>query len=78
MPMLSAIPKFGSPLCTDAYYEDVDAVINALRPYSTLRTIANNLQAQGFRTPSGLDWSRTRVACYIRNRGLETNTTTKD
>ena len=75
MPTLSAIPKFGSPLCTPLFYAQTDEIVRALRPHSTLRKIAEVLQAQGLRTPSGKDWNRMRVASYIRNRKLETNAT---
>lgn len=75
MPSLSAIPKFGSPLCTPLYYEQTDSIVRALRPHSTLRKIAEVLQDQGLRTPAGKDWNRMRVAYYIRNRKLETNAT---
>jgi hypothetical protein len=75
MPSLLAVPRFGQPLCQPAYYEMIDSVISVLRPHSTLRAVAERLQAQGSKTPSGLDWTRMRVASYIRNRGLETFTT---
>lgn len=71
----SAIPRFGAPYCTPAYYQTVDGILAVLRPCSTLRTIAAHLTAQNLRTPSGLSWDRRRVASYIRNRKLDTNTT---
>lgn len=67
------IPQFGRPLQSADYYELVDGLINALRPNSTLRTVANHLQSAGLRTPSGLDWTRMRVMQYVRNRKLPTN-----
>lgn len=73
-----AIPEFGKPLRDASYYETVDGIINTLRPFSTLRTVANHLNSIGLRTPSGLEFHRMHVANYIRARGLSTiNTLTK-
>ena len=72
------IPAFGQPLNSPDYYNRVDAIVNVLRPYSTLRTVAQHLNDSGFQTPSGLTWHRLHVANYIRQRGLSTNTNTND
>jgi hypothetical protein len=73
-----AIPEFGKPLRDASYYATVDGIVTTLRPYSTLRTVANHLNALGLRTPSDLEWHRMHVANYIRQRGLSTNTNTND
>lgn len=75
MSSMHAIPSFGRPLRSESYYELCDGLVNALRPHSSLRAVAEHLQAAGLRTPSGKDWTRLRVAGYIRNRKLPTNFT---
>jgi hypothetical protein len=74
MANLNAIPVFGKPLKSPEYYERTDALINALRPYSTLRQVAEHLNSAGYRTPSDLEWHRMHVANYVRQRGLSKNT----
>jgi hypothetical protein len=78
MPSTHSIPQFGRPLRSPDYYELVDGLINALRPHSSLRAVANHLQAAGLRTPSNLNWTRMRVMQYIRNRKLPTNFTEQE
>lgn len=73
-----AIPAFGQPLKKPDYYSTCDGIISTLRPYSTLRTVANHLNSLGLRTPSDREWSRMHVANYIRQRGLPTNSTLKN
>jgi len=73
MPVVPAVPAFGKPLNVPAFYEAVNSIIRALRPHSTLRSIANRLNEQGFKTPSGMDWTRMHVANYLRNRNINTN-----
>ena len=73
MPVVPAVPAFGKPLNAPSYYEAVNSIIRVLRPHSTLRTIANHLNAQCFKTPSGMDWNRMHVANYLRNRNINTN-----
>ncbi|CAN7418468.1 hypothetical protein [Massilia sp. LjRoot122] len=71
-----AIPAFGKPLKTAEYYQMIDGIVNTLRPFSTLRTVANHLNSLGLRTPGDLEWHRLHVSNYIRQRGLNTNTNT--
>lgn len=59
-------PAFGGKLKTDDYYTQVNAIIAVLRDHSTLRVIASHLTAQGFTTPTGLSWSRNRLATYLK------------
>jgi hypothetical protein len=65
-----APPSFGGKLNTSSYYANVNSIISVLRGASTLRTIAAHLNGMGFLTPSGLVWSRERVATYIRNKSF--------
>lgn len=74
MAYLHAIPAFGKPLKTPDYYSVIDEIVSTLRPFSTLRTVANHLNSLGLRTPSDREWHRMHVANYIRQRGLTTNT----
>ncbi|MQA39624.1 hypothetical protein [Rugamonas aquatica] len=67
MSALHAPPTFGGKLNNDRYYEAVISTISALRPASSLRTIADHLTTAGFLTPSGLPWNRRRVSDFIRN-----------
>jgi hypothetical protein len=67
MSSFKAAPGFGSKHNLPHFYTTVNSVIAVLRPASSLRLIANHLNAHGFRTPSGLEWNRDRVATYIRN-----------
>lgn len=71
MPNQAAPPAFGKQLRTPDFYEQCDDIVRALRPMSTLRTIANHLNSLGIRTASGLEWNRERVSQYVRHRGIK-------
>ena len=58
---------FGQKLHTADYYSDILGIVSVLRPMSSLRTIAQHLNNLGFSTPSGLPFTRDRVATFIRN-----------
>jgi hypothetical protein len=77
MANLQAIPAFGKPLKSPEFYSQIDGIIEVLRPFSTLKTVAQHLNNAGFTTPGGLPWHRMHVANYIRQRGLSKNTTNK-
>lgn len=64
---LHAVPQFGGKLNLPAYYESVNSIIQTLRPQATLRLVAAHLTTAGFLSPSGKEWTRERVAAYIRN-----------
>lgn len=64
---LLATPRFGGPRNIPSYYENVSAIVLAMRPKFTLRAICYQLNAQNLKTPSGLEWSRTRLANFIHN-----------
>lgn len=70
---MHAIPGFGTPKRTPEYYAQVSAIIAVLRPYSTLRTISNHLNAQGFRAPSGMEFNKQAVANFMRSPNYKTN-----
>ncbi len=70
MSVLPAIPQFGGRLMTPAYYQAVASIIGVLRPASTLRTIAHHLNGAGFTTPTGLAWTRDRLANYLRSTSI--------
>lgn len=67
MTAFKAAPTFGGKHNTAHFYTMVNSILAVLRPASSLRTIAAYLNSHGFRTPSGLEWTRDRVAQYIRN-----------
>jgi len=60
-------PTFGGTLQDASYYTAVSNIINVLREHSTLNTIASHLGAQGFLSPSGKPWNKSRVATFIRS-----------
>ena len=64
---MNAIPGFGTPKNLPQYYELISAQISVLRPYSTLRTISDHLNAQGFRAPSGMKFNKQAVANFMRS-----------
>jgi hypothetical protein len=70
MTTFKAAPAFGGKHNTPAYYATLDSIIAVLRPASSLRLIANHLNAHGFKTPTNLDWSRDRAANYIRHKSF--------
>jgi len=60
-------PSFGGTLQDANYYVAVSNVINVLRDYSTLNVIATHLNTNGFRSPSGKPFNKSRVATFIRS-----------
>lgn len=65
-----ATPAFHGKLRTADFYEAVNTTIRQHRRTATLREIAEKLNAKLLTTPSGLVWSRSRVANYLRNTGI--------
>ena len=61
-------PSFSGKLKEDDFYISINGVVRTLRPYTSLSQIAAHLQRMEFRTASGLDWSKSRLAGYIRNQ----------
>ena len=61
-------PSFSGKLKEDDFYISINGVVRTLRPYTSLSQIAAHLQRMGFRTASGLDWNKSRIAGYIRNQ----------
>lgn len=70
MRIQNAKPAFGGRHKTPDWYEQVNSVIRVLREHSTLRVIANHLNAQLFTTPSGLEWNRERLAAYLKTSNI--------
>ena len=66
MVIQNAAPGFGSKLKNDEYYSQVQSIIAVLRGRSTLRTIALALNEQGFTTPTGLPFTRDRLATFLK------------
>lgn len=63
-------PQFGGKLKQAAYYSSVNSILSVLRPTATLRVMSEHLNRAGFTTPSGLVWTRSRVASYLRTTTL--------
>jgi hypothetical protein len=63
---LNAPCSFGGKLKAAEYYTQIASIVGVLRPMSSLRAIANHLNANGFKTPSNLEWNRDRLANHIR------------
>jgi hypothetical protein len=61
-----ASPAFGGKLKTDEYYIQVRDIIRVMHGYSTLRRIALTLNEQGFTTPTGLPFTRDRLATFMK------------
>jgi hypothetical protein len=59
-------PSFGGRLKAPDYYESIDSILKLLRPVASLRVMAQHLANAGFTSPSGLPWTRERVAYYLR------------
>jgi hypothetical protein len=70
MVIQNAAPGFGQKLKTPDYYAQVRDIIAVLRGHSTLRTIAAHLTAQGFATPTGLPFTRDRLATFLKQNKL--------
>jgi hypothetical protein len=70
-----AIPLFGQKLRPLSYYETITGIISTLRPYSSLKTVADHMNRMGLTTPKGLPWSKIAVANYVRTNGLPLNQT---
>ncbi|KFC67751.1 hypothetical protein FG94_02888 [Massilia sp. LC238] len=63
-------PSFGGRLRTEAYYTKTSNVIRILRGRSSLRIISQHLNSQGFTTPTGLPFTRDRLARYIKSNKI--------
>jgi hypothetical protein len=70
MTTLLAQPRFGGKRNVDTYYEAVTNVVRHMRPTSTLRAICYQLNAFGYKTPSGLEFTRDRLANFIRTAAV--------
>lgn len=64
-------PLFGGKVNHETYYVAVSSIVSKLRPTSSLRTIANCLNQSGYKTPTGLIFTRDRVATYIKNNPIQ-------
>jgi hypothetical protein len=73
MLLQKAIPLFGQKLRPSSFYEMVTGIVTTLRPYSSLKTVADHLNGLGLTTPKGLPWSKSAVANFIRTNGLPLN-----
>lgn len=63
-------PQFGGRRKGSYYYERINAIITPLRQVATLRLIAEQLNAKGYRTPTEQPWNRQRLANYLRSASI--------
>jgi hypothetical protein len=66
----AAPPRFGGKLKTPDYYERIHAIVAPLRSTTSLRLIADALNAAGYRTPRDFPWDKQKLSMYIRNTSL--------
>ena len=66
-------PAFGAKLRPASYYEQVSNICRILRKQASLRVIAQHLNNQQFTTPTGLIWTRERVADYLKSTAYKGN-----
>jgi hypothetical protein len=71
---MPAKPGFGTPKQEPSYYRDVSQIIATLRPFSSLTTICKHLTGQGFLSPAGLEWTKHRLANFIRGKQYKPTT----
>ena len=70
MSATNAIPAFGGRLKTPEYYTAISNIVRILKGKSTLRTISQHLNSQGFTTPTGLPFNRDRLVRYIKSNPI--------
>jgi hypothetical protein len=68
--VLKQRPQFSGKLNQPSYYEAVGSIIRNMRGKSTLRSMSYQLHAEGHKTPTGLDWTRERLAGYLKTAAL--------
>jgi hypothetical protein len=64
---MSIRPTFGGRARAPAYYDQILAFITPLRETLTLNAICTALNTAGLTTPSGLPWTKGRLANFIRS-----------
>lgn len=70
MSEIKSCPQFGGKLNVSTYYENVSRIINHMRGKFTLRAICYQLNAENYRTPTGLEFNRSRLANFIRTAAV--------
>jgi hypothetical protein len=70
MVIQNAAPAFGGRLKSPDFYREVNSILRVLRGHSTLRVMAHHLNEQGFTTPSGMRWDRSRVSAYLKQNDI--------
>lgn len=70
MTALLATPRFGGPRNVQSYYDSVNNIVRQMRPTRTLRAICHQLNAENYKTPSGLEWTRERLAGYLHTAAV--------
>lgn len=66
-----SVPTFGGRLRTPEFYTQLNGVIRTLRGKATLKTLAQHLNNQQFTTPTGRDWTKDRLAAYLKSTAFK-------
>lgn len=69
----AASPAYGGRMRTPEFYETTNRVINVLRGRVTLAVIAQHMTNQKFQTPSGKEWTKDRLAAYLKSNAYKGN-----
>ena len=67
----AASPGFGARMKTSEFYSQINRVVNILRGRVTLAVIAQHLTNQKFSTPSGKEWTKDRLAAYLKSNAYK-------
>lgn len=59
--------SFGGKHQSNGYYDDVLSIVRTLQPVSTLKSLAEALNQANFKTPTGLPWTRIRLASFLKS-----------
>ena len=67
----AAYPAYGGRLRTPEFYEQTNKIVNTLRGRVSLAVIARHLTNQKFQTPSGKEWTKDRLAAYLKSNAYK-------
>lgn len=64
-------PAFGGRLRTPEFYAQTNSIIRTLRGKATLKVLAQHLNNQQFTTPTGREWTKDRLAAYLKSTAFK-------
>jgi hypothetical protein len=68
---IAAAPGYGAKLKMPEFYALLNSTINVLRGRVSLAVIAQHLANQKLETPSGKDWTKDRLASYLKSNAYK-------